>query len=72
VGGSVEHWNEEAGAVWFQRVMETYEKVAWLNPEPERAWQMTTSTQWIKQLSEHKMYPLTIEGLEKAMRHLSK
>ena len=52
--------------------METYEKVAWLNPEPERAWQMTTSTQWIKQLSEHKMYPLTIEGLEKAMRHLSK
>jgi uncharacterized protein with von Willebrand factor type A (vWA) domain len=72
VGGSVEHWNEEPGAVWFQRVMETYEKVAWLNPEPERAWQMTTSTQWIKQLSEHKMYPLTIEGLEKAMRYLSK
>ena len=71
VGGSVEHWNEEPGAVWFQRIMETYDKVAWLNPEPERAWQMTTSTQWIKQLSEHKMYPLTIEGLEKAMRYLS-
>ena len=44
----------------------------WLNPEPERAWQMTTSTQWIKQLSEDKMFPLTIEGLEKAMRYLSK
>ena len=72
VGGSVEHWNEEAGAVWFQRVTNTYEKVVWLNPEPERAWQMTTSTQWIKQLSEHHMFPLTIEGLEKAMRQLSK
>ena len=72
VGGSVEHWNEEAGAVWFQRVMETYEKVVWLNPEPERAWQMTTSTQWIKQLCEHNMFPLTIEGLERAMRQLSK
>ena len=46
--------------------------MVWLNPEPERAWQMTTSTQWIKQLCEHHMFPLTIEGLEKAMRQLSK
>ncbi|MQX54004.1 vWA domain-containing protein [Alcanivorax sediminis] len=72
VGGSVEHWNDEAGAVWFQRIMETFEKVVWLNPEPQRAWQMTTSTQWIKQLVEHNMFPLTLEGLEKAMRYLSK
>ena len=72
VGGSVEHWNEEPGAVWFQRIMETYDKVVWLNPEPERTWQMTTSTNWIKQLVENHMYSLTIEGLEKAMRYLSK
>ena len=72
VGGSVEHWNEEPGAAWFQRVMETYDKVVWLNPEPERTWQMTTSTKWIQQLAENHMYPLTIEGLERAMRYLSK
>jgi len=72
VGGSVEHWNEEPGAVWFQRIMETYDKVVWLNPEPERTWQMTTSTNWINQLVENHMYSLTIEGLEKAMRYLSK
>ena len=72
VGGSVEHWNDEPGAVWFQRIMETYEKVIWLNPEPERAWQMTTSTQWIKQLTDNHMYPLTIEGIERAMKYLSK
>ncbi|MDX1804706.1 MAG: VWA domain-containing protein [Alcanivorax sp.] len=71
-GGSVEHWNEEPGAVWFQRITQTYDKVAWLNPEPERGWQMTTSTQWIKQLADHHMYPLTLAGLEKAMRYLSK
>ena len=72
VGGSVEHWNDEPGAVWFQRIMDTYEKVIWLNPEPERAWQMTTSTQWIKQLADQRMFPLTLEGIERAMRYLSK
>ncbi|MDF1782135.1 MAG: VWA domain-containing protein [Alcanivoracaceae bacterium] len=72
VGGSVEHWNDEAGAVWFQRVKETYDKVVWLNPEPERTWSMTTSTTWIKQLTEDHMYSLTLDGLEKAMRYLSK
>jgi hypothetical protein len=72
VGGSVEHWNDEPGAVWFQRLKETYEKVVWINPEPEKAWQMTTSTQWIKQLNDHRMYPLTLDGIERAMRYLSK
>ena len=71
-GGSVEHWNEEPGSVWFQRIKDTYEKVVWLNPEPQRAWEMTTSTQWIKQLTEDHMYPLTLEGLERAMKYLSK
>jgi len=72
VGGSVEHWNEEAGAAWFQRIMETYDKVVWLNPEPERTWKMTTSTNWIKQLANDHMYSLSIDGLERAMRYLSK
>lgn len=72
VGGSVEHWNDEPGAVWFQRVMNTWQKVVWLNPEPERTWQMTTSTVWIRQLVNEHMYPLTIEGLERAMKYLSK
>ena len=71
-GGSVEHWNDEPGSVWFQRIKDTYEKVVWLNPEPQRAWEMTTSTQWIKQLTEDHMYPLTLEGLERAMKYLSK
>lgn len=72
VGGSVEHWNEESGAVWFQRIMETYDKVVWLNPEPERTWKMTTSTNWVKQLTNDHMYSLSIDGLERAMRYLSK
>lgn len=72
VGGSVEHWNEEPGAVWMQRIMDTWNKVVWLNPEPKRSWDMTTTNTWIRQLVNHKMYPLTIEGLEEAMRYLSK
>lgn len=72
VGGSVEHWNEEPGAVWFQRLTDTFDKVVWLNPEPERMWQMTTSNQWIRDLVNHEMYPLTIKGLEDAMRYLSR
>ena len=72
VGGSVEHWNEEPGALWMQRVMQTYDKVAWLNPEPKRTWDMTTSTVWIKQLVDNHMYGLTLEGIEDAIRYLSR
>lgn len=72
VGGSVEHWNEEPGAKWFQRLTDTFDKVIWLNPEPERMWQMTTSTQWIKQLVGDQMFPLTIKGMDDAMRYLSR
>ena len=72
VGGSVEHWNDEPGAVWMQRVVETYDKVVWLNPEPQRSWDMTTSTVWTRQLVDNHMYPLTIKGLEEAMRYLSR
>lgn len=72
VGGSVEHWNEEPGAVWFERLKQTYQKVVWLNPENEQMWKMTTSTQWIKQLCDDKMYPLTLDGIERAMKYLKK
>ena len=72
VGGSVEHWNEEPGAVWMQRVMDAYSKVIWLNPEPKRTWDMTTSTVWTRQLVDNHMYPLTLEGLDEAIRYLSR
>jgi uncharacterized protein with von Willebrand factor type A (vWA) domain len=71
-GGSVEHWNDEAGATWLQRVTEIYENCVWLNPIAERYWEHTASTQIIKQIFADRMYPLTIEGLDKAMRELSR
>lgn len=69
-GGSVEHWNEEPGAVWLDRVVKTYSNVVWLNPTAERHWEYTPSIGAIKQLLEGRMFPLTIEGLEKAMKKL--
>ncbi|MBA6419531.1 vWA domain-containing protein [Pseudomonas neustonica] len=71
-GGSVEHWNEEAGHVWIQRFKEKYKKLIWINPYPKDAWEYTTSTQIMRDLIEDKMYPLTLQGLEDGMRHLSK
>ncbi|WP_309088349.1 VWA domain-containing protein [Phenylobacterium sp.] len=71
-GGSVEHWNEEAGAVWLDRVTQIYERVVWLNPTAERHWDYTPSIGVIKQLVGDRMFPLTIEGLEKAMRELAR
>ncbi|RRJ84561.1 vWA domain-containing protein [Aestuariirhabdus litorea] len=72
IGGSVEHWNEEPGALWLQRVCEKFNKVIWLNPHAPDTWRYTQSTQMIKQLIEDKMYPLTVKGLEEGMRYLSK
>lgn len=72
VGGSVEHFNEEAGAVWMQRLTQHFQKVVWLNPEAERAWQHTQSITHIRKLLDERMYPLTLEGLEAASRYLSK
>ena len=71
-GGSVEHFNEEAGTVWMQRVTQHFQKVAWLNPEPERSWQMTQSIQVVKKLMDDRMYPLTLQGIEAATKYLSK
>ncbi|MGF1455642.1 MAG: VWA domain-containing protein [Alphaproteobacteria bacterium] len=71
-GGSVEHWNEEAGAVWLKRVFDLYESCVWLNPVAERHWQYTPSIDLVHQLIEGRMYPLTLEGLDSAMRELNK
>ena len=71
-GGSVEHWNEEAGALWLERLLNTWPHAAWLNPLPEEHWAYTQSIQMIQQLIGKRMFPLTIDGLERAMRQLSK
>jgi uncharacterized protein len=69
-GGSVEHFNEEAGAVWMQRLVNTYPAAVWLNPTPEQHWGYSQSTKILKELMKDRMYPLTLEGLDDAMREL--
>ncbi len=71
-GGSVEYSNEEAGAEWLQRLTHAYPKFAWINPEPQGVWQYRQSISIIQQLMGQRMYPLTLKGLEDAMRMLSK
>jgi uncharacterized protein len=71
-GGSVEHWNEEAGAVWLQRLLGTWAKAVWLNPLPEGHWTYTPSIRMIRDLFGERMFPLTPDGLERAMRSLAK
>jgi uncharacterized protein len=71
-GGSVEHWNEEAGAVWLDRVAQIYEHVVWLNPVAEKHWEYTPSVDLIRQILADRMYPLTLAGLDSAMRELSR
>ena len=70
-GGSVEHWNEESGAVWMRRLLETYPRAVWLNPESEKHWQYTPSIGMISELMDQRMFPLTVKGLEDGMRELS-
>jgi len=69
-GGSVEHWNEEPGAVWLDRVAQHWNSVAWLNPTPQRHWDHTPSIGLMRQLMGERMFPLTLEGLDAAMREL--
>ncbi|MEX2250119.1 MAG: VWA domain-containing protein [Parvibaculum sp.] len=71
-GGSVEHWNEEPGGIWLERVKQIYESCVWINPIPERHWEYTPSLQIIKQIMGERMFPLTLEGLDQAMRELSR
>ena len=69
-GGSVEHWNEEAGAVWMQRLSRTWPHHVWLNPEPMDRWSHTPSVQLTRQLIEDRMFPLTLAGLDQAIKAL--
>ncbi len=71
-GGSVEHWNEEAGAIWMQRFLDTFEKLIWINPTPKDTWEYSTSVALTEKLVEDHMYPLTISGIEEGMNFLSK
>ena len=71
-GGSVEHWNEEAGEVWLRRLLVTYPKAVWLNPVPERYWEGTPSIHLVHELMEGRMFPLTLDGLDRAMRRLTR
>ena len=71
-GGSVEYANEEAGAVWLQRMLDTWPRAVWLNPEPERLWDYRHSIDIIRTIFGTRMYPLTLAGLERAMRELNK
>jgi len=71
-GGSVEYTNDEPGIVWLTRVFEHFRRVAWWNPEPERAWEYTRSTQMILQKLGPRMFPLTLSGIARgidALRH---
>ncbi len=71
-GGSVEYNNKEAGAVWMRRFLDRFPKAVWLNPEPEGLWQYRQSVEIMQKIMEDRMHPLTVNGLEKAMRYLSK
>jgi uncharacterized protein with von Willebrand factor type A (vWA) domain len=71
-GGSVEYNNEEAGADWLARFTHAFPKFVWLNPEPEQYWPYRQSIAIIGQLMNGRMFPVTLDGLERAMRVLSK
>jgi uncharacterized protein with von Willebrand factor type A (vWA) domain len=71
-GGSIEYSNEEAGAVWMKRMLEVYPRAVWLNPEPEEIWGYRQSIGILKEIMGGRMYPTTIQGLERAMRALVK
>jgi len=69
-GGSVEHWNKEAGAVWMQRFVDRFPNAVWLNPTPEPHWRYSSSTKMIDGLMGGRMFPLTLAGLDAAMKIL--
>ena len=71
-GGSVEHYNKEPGAEWLQRMVNAWPKSVWLNPEPQASWQYRQSISIIRNIVQNKMFPVTVAGIEQAMRLLSK
>lgn len=71
-GGSVEHWNEESGETWLRRMTDIYHSAVWLNPIPEKHWQHSQSIQMTRALMENRMFPMTLDGLDRAMRELTR
>jgi len=66
-GGAVEHWNQEPGSVWLQRLVKAYPKFVWINPQPQGRWRHTASVEIIREMLEGRMYPLTLSGLDDAI-----
>ena len=71
-GGSVEHWNEETGRVWMERIVAHFPRLVWLNPEPEDRWNWTPSIQITRGLVGQRMFPLTLDGIDRAMREIKR
>ena len=71
-GGSVEHWNEEPGVVWMQRLLDVYPKAVWLNPVPAPWWETTASVSMVRRIMGGRMFPTTLVGLDRAMRELAR
>ena len=71
-GGSVERWNDESGETWLRRLLDVYPKAVWLNPVPEKYWGGTSSIGMIRRLMEDRMFPLTLDGIDRAMRALTR
>ena len=71
-GAAVEHWNEEAGVVWLQRVLDVYSRAIWINPIADKWWDHTPSISMIRELFGERMFPLTLEGLDQGMRELAR
>jgi uncharacterized protein with von Willebrand factor type A (vWA) domain len=69
-GGSVEHWNEEPGQAWIERLLTHFPKAVWLNPVPPDRWEYTHSIGLMRRLFGNRMFPLTLEGIDQAMREL--
>jgi len=69
-GGSVEHWNEEPGAIWIKRLLNVYPKAIWLNPEPQKRWDYTPSVKLTRELMDDRMFPLTLGGLDDGIKSL--
>jgi uncharacterized protein len=72
VGGSIEHYNEEAGSVWIQRIAENFDHMVWINPTKKDYWEHSYSIEVVRELLEDRMFPLSVKGLEEAMALLTK
>jgi uncharacterized protein len=71
-GGSIERWNDESGETWLRRLLDAYPKAVWLNPVPEKYWGGTISIGMIRRLIEERMFPLTLDGIDRGMRELTR